>query len=589
MKTETRNCQNCHVDFQIEPQDFAFYEKIKVPPPTFCPQCRFQRRLMFRNERVLYKRTCGLCGKGMISTVTPESPYVVYCNPCWWAGDWEASTYGREYDLNRNFFEQLKDLQKTVPFPALTLDYLTNINSEYTNYAGHLKNCYLVFDADNGENVLYSKGLVDLKDSMDVLNVGESELCYEDVRGGGNSRLFYSQDCDNCIDTFFSLDCTGCNNCFGCVNLKNKKYHIFNQPYPKEEYEKKIAEYRLDTRQGIDRARRESDAFFKTLPHKDVHGYQNIESTGEYVYESKNVKDAYGVRRTEDSRYCQLITMGPVKDCYDYTEWGHNASRLYECITTGEGIDNVHFSWATWREGSMNNEYCMFVLSSQNVFGSIGMKKKQYCILNKQYTKEEYEKLRAQIIADLEKDPYIDSKERVFKYGEFFPYDLSLFAYNETTAAQYFPTTKEDILRNGWRWREPAANMYQPTKIVSELPQSIHDVQDDIVNEIIGCPECGKVYRIVKAELDLLRRFQFPLPTKCPDCRHFARLKRLNPPQLWDRVCHCGGERSLNGVYTNTVSHAHGAAHCGAAFKTAYSPDWPEIVYCDSCFKTEFI
>ena len=53
---ETRQCQNCKKDFIIEPDDFSFYEKIKVPPPTFCPECRMIRRMAFRDYRVLYKR-----------------------------------------------------------------------------------------------------------------------------------------------------------------------------------------------------------------------------------------------------------------------------------------------------------------------------------------------------------------------------------------------------------------------------------------------------------------------------------------------------------------------------------------------------
>jgi RNA polymerase subunit RPABC4/transcription elongation factor Spt4 len=37
---ETKNCQNCKKDFNIEPDDFSFYEKMKVPVPTWCPECR---------------------------------------------------------------------------------------------------------------------------------------------------------------------------------------------------------------------------------------------------------------------------------------------------------------------------------------------------------------------------------------------------------------------------------------------------------------------------------------------------------------------------------------------------------------------
>ena len=67
MKSETKQCQNCKKDFVIEPEDFNFYEKIKVPPPTFCPECRLIRRMIWRNERTLYKRKCDKTGKQIIT------------------------------------------------------------------------------------------------------------------------------------------------------------------------------------------------------------------------------------------------------------------------------------------------------------------------------------------------------------------------------------------------------------------------------------------------------------------------------------------------------------------------------------------
>src|SRR3989344_8201029 len=60
---EKKICQNCRGEFIIEPEDFSFYEKIGVPAPTFCPECRLVRRLAFRNERTLYRRACDLCKK----------------------------------------------------------------------------------------------------------------------------------------------------------------------------------------------------------------------------------------------------------------------------------------------------------------------------------------------------------------------------------------------------------------------------------------------------------------------------------------------------------------------------------------------
>lgn len=122
MNQETKNCQNCKNEFTIEPEDFEFYDKIKVPAPTFCPECRFQRRLMSRNEHALYKRNCDLCGKSMITMFSPDNPHKVYCEPCWWSDKWGAEKYARNYDPNRNFFEQFLELKKEVPYPALIND-----------------------------------------------------------------------------------------------------------------------------------------------------------------------------------------------------------------------------------------------------------------------------------------------------------------------------------------------------------------------------------------------------------------------------------------------------------------------------------
>ena len=435
MNIESRNCQNCHNTFTIESQDFEFYAKMAVPPPTFCPMCRYQRRLMFRNERTLYSRVCDKCEKKIISAYRPDAPVIVYCNACWWTGDWDGASYARDYDPSRTFFEQFRELQLSVPFPQLTQDYQTMINSEYTNYIGHTKNCYLTFDCDSSENVLYSKTVVQGKDMMDVLISGNSQLCYQNVYCGDSSRVFYSVHCTECINVSFSRDCVGCQDCFGCVNLRNKKYCWFNEQLAKEEYESRLASYQLDTHTGVERAREETDPFFLTQPYKFMQGNKNVASTGNYMYQSKNARDMYITFGCEDTRYCQSITMKPVKDCYDYTEWGHGAERLYECVTVGEGAANTKFSWATWRQGTMNNEYCMFTLSSHDMFGCIGMKKKEYCVLNKQYSKDEYETLRAQIISDMMNNPYVDINERIWKYGEFFPYDFSLCDYNESTAA----------------------------------------------------------------------------------------------------------------------------------------------------------
>ena len=587
MNSQTKVCQNCKTNFTIEPDDFGFYEKLQVPPPTWCPECRFKRRLAFMNDRELYKRTCDSCKKNIIAMYPAESKLNVYCSPCWWSDTWDGAQYAREYDPTRPFLAQLDELYKATPQMALELNYPTLVNSEYVNHTATAKNCYLIFISDECENVLYAEYLLHNKDCMDGTILEKAELCYQVVNCGNSYRLFYSEDCDSCRDVFFSKDCIGCSDCFGCMGLRSKKYHIFNTPYSKDAYEKKIKEFRLDVHQNIERFKEEARAFWLTRPHKFAHVLRNANATGDYVYGSKNAKDMYMVSEgTENARYCQIITMSGTKDAYDYTLWGNGAQRIYEAMIAGEGADSVKFSLEAW-SNVRDIEYSLMVLSSSNMFGCANIRNKQYCILNKQYTKEEYEKLREQIIRDMNEKPYKDKVGRAYPYGEFFPPELSLFGYNETYAASFFPLEREKAQQQGFLWYDAKTNAYMPTMKASDLPDSIAEVTDSILQDIIECGQCTKAFRIIPAELSLLRRFDLPLPRMCPNCRYQERWRRINKSGLYDRTCQCVGKTSENDVYANTASHRHGSDHCPNEFETSYSPNRPEIVYCEACYQAE--
>ncbi|RJQ28345.1 hypothetical protein C4571_03785, partial [Candidatus Parcubacteria bacterium] len=83
MESETRVCQNCESQFMIEPEDFDFYKKIDVPPPTWCPDCRMKRRLTWRNEHDLYRRKDDAGGKEIFSGFPPDAPIKIYEKEYW--------------------------------------------------------------------------------------------------------------------------------------------------------------------------------------------------------------------------------------------------------------------------------------------------------------------------------------------------------------------------------------------------------------------------------------------------------------------------------------------------------------------------
>src|SRR3989344_1113106 len=180
---ETKICQNCKQSFTIEPDDFWFYEKIKVPPPTFCPECRRQRRWAQKNNMTLYNRKCDLCGKSSISLFNPDSGFIVYCNKCWWGDKWNPKSYGVDYDFSKPFFIQYMELVKKVPHLALMNDNGLiggSLNCEYTQDFAFAKNCYMVFIGWKVENVMYSYYVAAGKDMMDCTNIkSKNEFIYE--------------------------------------------------------------------------------------------------------------------------------------------------------------------------------------------------------------------------------------------------------------------------------------------------------------------------------------------------------------------------------------------------------------------------
>ncbi len=579
-QTENRACQNCKENFTIEPEDFSFYEKIKVPPPTFCPECRLKRRLYHYNKRALYKRVCGLCNKEAFTMYHPDEQITVYCNKCWWSDEWDAFMYARDVDFSRPIFEQMKEMLQTVPWMALGVEEPTMINSPYCNGAGRLKNAYLVFYADVVEDSYYCDTVSFIKNCFDCYMTHKSEHCFECVNIRKCYRAFYSIDSEDSYDIYFSKNLVGCSNCFGCTNLRKKQYCIYNEQYLKEDYEQKINELLLEALNDIEAVKQKIKESSLQFPQKYMHGKQNIEVTGDYVLHSKNSKTIYQSDGVEDSKNCFLCYIGPVKDCYDYSFYGENAIEVYETIKSGTNLNRVLFSNGCFPEGRFL-EYCHYCVGSNNLFGCIGLRNKEYCIFNKQYSKDEYIKLRNKIIEHMNAMPYITPRGLEYKYGEFFPIEFSPFNYNESIVQEIFPIDKEEALAEGFLWREKENKEYKITIFNKDIERDIKKVDNSILGEIIECAHisstCTTAFRILPEELAFYKQMNLSLPKYCPNCRHELRLRQRNPMKLWHRICMCDKE-----------GHNH-EGKCQVEFETTYAPERSEIVYCEKCYQQEVI
>jgi hypothetical protein len=342
MKSETLKCQNCKKDFIIEPDDFGFYEKIKVPPPTFCPECRFQRRMAWRNDWHLFKKKDALTGKEIFSFLPEESPVKVYDRDYWWSDAWDPMKYGQDYDFSKTFFQQFKELMYKVPLPSTSMESV--VNCQYCTNATSIKNCYFCRGVTFTEDSAYLIWDHASKQCMDSHMTSRCELGYGNVNTAICYRTFFSVDCDSCQEMILCKDCVGCNSCFGSIGLRNKSYYIFNQEYSKEEYKKKLAELNLGSDKNFQIIKNQVYTHWLKYPQKYMHGRQNVNVSGDYVRESKNARNCFRVRSVEDGKFIQNITNGPVKDCYDYSNFGNGAELIYESLIVGTGAYNVKFS-----------------------------------------------------------------------------------------------------------------------------------------------------------------------------------------------------------------------------------------------------
>ena len=571
-KPTTIKCQNCKNSFTIEPDDFSFYEKIKVPPPTFCPECRMQRRLAWRNERNLYKRKCDVPGHDeyIISMYSQDVPFPVYDPKFWWGDGWNAGDYQIEVDFLRPFFLQWQELLNKVP--TISLINLQDVASDFCNFTYQSKNCYLNFASDMNEDTAYLYHSIENRNCYDMLGSRKNENCYEliDCKECYNSEHLILSS--NCIDSKFCYDCRGCSSCIGCVGLRTVKNCILNIKYQENEYKKKSESLNLSKKEGRENFEKEFKLLLSKQPRKFSNSRQVVNSTGDYLNGVKNSKDCFDIEGPlEDSRFV-VYGVTDMRNIYDGYAIGVNIENSYELMDSGDNVQNTAFCGNVWV--GYSNRYCYFVKNCSNCFGCVGIRNKQYCVLNKQYTKEEYESLLPKLIEHMNNVPYIDKKGISHRYGEFFPSELSPFAYNESMASEIFPKNKEEILKQRYSWKEKTERNYKIDIKLKNLPEQIEDIDNEIVGKVIECLHDGKCeenctlgFKIIPEELQFYKRMNLPLPRFCPNCRHYERLAQRNPMKLWHRKCMKEG--------------------CNNEFETSYAPERPEIIYCEKCYQKE--
>ncbi len=552
----TKTCTVCATEFSITDKDLEFYkkvspsfngQKIEIPSPNQCPKCRERRRLAFRNERQLYKRKCDFSGKEIISIYSPDKPYKVYDQKIWWSDQRDAMDYGRDFDFSRTFSEQFEKLLRDVPLLSLT--GVNNENSEYTSRAANNKDCYMAYMTSYSDNCYYGTFLQKSRDCMDCLKVENSDHCYQCSYIDHCNNLHFSTECSNCSYSSYLDFCKWCTHCFACHNLRNQEYCIFNKQYTKEEYFKIIPTI---TPEQIQKAKANIQEEETVIRCEDC--------VGKHLIDSKNCYQCYNGFDGQDCKY--ILNFWDLKDAYDCSAFGHQCSLSIENIA-GEQHYHTGSNFACM-DAIQNIWYCMHCFRVKNCFWCIGLKGQEYCIFNKQYTKEEYNELVPKIIEKMMSVPPLDPllaggdqasrdswsnqewpkgkvppcegghpsemREGGKQRWEFFDPQLSPFWYNETVAMEYYPLTKEEALKLGYKRSDYEApfpkveKFVQWSKLRTASCKTIHEQKPELLEKLLNyavvCEVSGRPFRIIKQEIDFYIKHNLPLPRKHPDIRH---------------------------------------------------------------------
>ncbi|MFA4814753.1 MAG: hypothetical protein WC924_04565 [Candidatus Gracilibacteria bacterium] len=537
-------CTQCGSPFEQLPKEIEVYKNFDAVLPDNCPECRHRRHLIFRNERNIFYNTSAGTGKIVISMIPPTSKFKVIDQDEWWADSFDASIYAREFDFNRPFFDQFADLQKEVPRWARL--FVNCENSEFTNNSAEVKDCYLTFSSYDSEKLFYCIRVFRSLSCVDCMNVEDSQYCSQCMDCQKCYNLHYSQSSKSCSDSYFLYDCKNCKDCILCGQLSGQSYCILNKQYSEKEYKKFKDEF-LKTLSGNKKEQEQKlEALKRTLFLKNLRMINTENSLGDFVNDSKNIYNGFYVVDCEDCINIQDCTK--LKDCYD--NLANEKSEL--CLEVDTAYEVYNSKFCTLTVNCTDSAYLDQCSKLEESFGCVGMKSGQNLILNKKYSKEEYEKMLKRI------------REHMMKTGEWghpFPAKLTTFPYNTTVAYEYYPLTKEEALRQGYSWDEEEKEAKHFGKEY-EIPGDIKDVDETICEQILTCEETGGQYKVIPQELKFYKTFSLPIPRNMPYQRYKKLLSLQPPKKLINTVC----------------------AVCSKTIKTVYPKEKGYKIACEKCY-----
>lgn len=294
------------------------------------------------------------------------------------------------------FFQELQRI--LLQQPKRPSQILNSENCLFGNFIYYSKDLFQCFDCSKSVNCAYMTDCHNCSNCMDMEFTYETEKSYECVDSFQCFNCTYLENCANMTDSDFSVLCRGCHDVFGCVKLENKAFCIFNRQFTEAEYREKVKYLKSLPAEKI---MAEVAKIKAQHPLTQTIGRENENSTyGNYMFKCRNCYLCFDSENCEDSGY--IYDSGKNQKAYDISQCGE-IEISYQVLDSGLIFNS---SYIVFSKNIQDSRYIFDSVDVKNSMGCVNLMHKEYCFLNRQLTKEEYEKITEPLIAELNSKDY---------------------------------------------------------------------------------------------------------------------------------------------------------------------------------------
>ncbi|MFC1788101.1 hypothetical protein ACFLZY_02675 [Patescibacteria group bacterium] len=414
-----RTCELTGEKWEMTEEEIGWYKKFNVPPSGVSPLNRMKYLTEKWPSGQYWYNKHPETGKMIVSGVHPATGIKVLPDVEWFDRDFSAIK--KDVDFEVSIIDQLYDLRQKVPSNA-SRDYEKSENSISLASFGDINSYFVV--GCKSKNTFHSIVGWDTEDSAEIYNCNAIRKSFQIVHSDKMYQCNFAKECNSCLNSSFLFDCRNCENCFGATNKRNKKYLWFNEQLSSEEWERRRAEVDLGSRKVVEEYLEKFSQLVKDAVWPENFNEKTEGCIGEYLTNCNDCRYVYFANQSARNIFWGAFAMQGPQDCAFCAE-ASGSQEIYYCSAA---TNSFLCKFSLWVSRCKELEYSIDCYDCEYCFGCVGLRKKQFCIFNKQYSEEDYWKKVDEI-----KCVMLDRDE----YGKFLPPKFSPTHYVDCGATKY--------------------------------------------------------------------------------------------------------------------------------------------------------